>query len=154
MHIVYYFTRKQKWNFLPHLHWLIRDGKSSRIRPYASTTSYDIQGRTFMLTVLARLTLWKKTRKSLSQLVDCYAHGERNNANNVWLADAFYLIGSAVFQCMEYHWTTKVRQKTLFFVFFRSVSRTNTVNMNAPPLVFNIVNYAFFFISRNKDKWT
>jgi hypothetical protein len=24
--------------------------------------------------------------------------------------DAFYLIGFAVFQCVEYHWTTKVRQ--------------------------------------------
>jgi hypothetical protein len=30
-----------------------------------------------------------------------------------------YLIGSAVFQCMEYRWTTKVRQKTFYFSFFK-----------------------------------
>jgi hypothetical protein len=43
-----------------------------------------------------------------SRLVEAYARHERNNANNAWLAgwleladDAFYLIGSAVFQYME-----------------------------------------------------
>jgi hypothetical protein len=33
-----------------------------------------------------------------------------------WLT--FYLVGPAVFQCMEYHWTTKVKHKTLYFSFF------------------------------------
>jgi hypothetical protein len=33
--------------------------------------------------------------------------------------DAFYLIDSAVFQCMEYHWATKVRQKTFYFSFLK-----------------------------------
>jgi hypothetical protein len=40
-----------------------------------------------------------------------------------------------VFQSMEYHWTTKVRKNTFYFFVFQSVSRANTVNMNAPPLV-------------------
>jgi hypothetical protein len=34
---------------------------------------------------------------------------------------------------MEYDRTTKVRQKTLFFV-YQSVSRANTVNMSVQPL--------------------
>jgi hypothetical protein len=76
------------------------------------------------------------------------ARGERNLnylANNAWLAgaanSAFYLIGSAVLQCMECHRTTKVRQKTFYFSRFQSVRRVNTadsantVNMNAPTLV-------------------
>jgi hypothetical protein len=60
--------------------------------------------------------------------------------------DAFYLIGSAVFQCMEYHRNHESKtEDTLFLVFltedifiFRCVSRANTadmVNMNAPSLV-------------------
>jgi hypothetical protein len=55
-----------------------------------------------------------------------------------WLqpvSDAFYLLGSAVFQRMEYQQTTKLRQKTFYFSFFKKFSRANTVNMNAPPLV-------------------
>jgi hypothetical protein len=37
--------------------------------------------------------------------------------------DAFYLIGSAVFQCMEYHWTRKLRQnKTLYFSVFKVIA--------------------------------
>jgi hypothetical protein len=50
--------------------------------------------------------------------------------------DAFYLIGSAVFQCIEDHCATKVKQKTLFFV-FQSVSRANMaskVNKDTSPL--------------------
>jgi hypothetical protein len=48
-----------------------------------------------------------------------------------WLAeDAFYMIIYAVFQFMEYHWTTKIRQ-----VIFQSVSQSNTINMNASPLL-------------------
>jgi hypothetical protein len=39
---------------------------------------------------------------------------------------------------MEYHWTTKVRKNTLFFV-FQSVNRANTVNMNAPTLAYPTV---------------
>jgi hypothetical protein len=38
--------------------------------------------------------------------------------------DAFYLIGSAVVQCI--HGTTKVRQKTFSFFVFQSVSRANS----------------------------
>jgi hypothetical protein len=40
----------------------------------------------------------------ISQLVEAYTHGKL--ANNAWLElanNAFYLITSAVFQCMEYH---------------------------------------------------
>jgi hypothetical protein len=33
--------------------------------------------------------------------------------------------------CMEYRWSTKVRQKAFCFW---SVGRANTVNLNAPPL--------------------
>jgi hypothetical protein len=33
--------------------------------------------------------------------------------------DAFYMIGSAVFQCTEYHWTTKAIQKIFYFSFFK-----------------------------------
>jgi hypothetical protein len=29
--------------------------------------------------------------------------------------DTFYLIGSAVFKCMEYHWSTKVRLPIICF---------------------------------------
>jgi hypothetical protein len=36
--------------------------------------------------------------------------------------DAFYLIGSAMFQCMEYQWTMKAREKTLFFCFFEALA--------------------------------
>jgi hypothetical protein len=60
-----------------------------------------VRGGAFMLTVLERLTFVASV--SLNYL-----------ANNT-----FYLIGSAVFQCMEYHWTTKVRQKTFYFSFFK-----------------------------------
>jgi hypothetical protein len=41
---------------------------------------------------------------------------------------------------MEYHWTTKLRQKTLVF-FFQSVSRVNTANMIASPLLLIIVTW-------------
>jgi hypothetical protein len=33
--------------------------------------------------------------------------------------DAFYLIGSAVFQCMDYHSNKEVREKTFDFWFFK-----------------------------------
>jgi hypothetical protein len=76
-------------------------------------------------------TLIKQKIESLTFVVRWWltAHGWLELAN-----DAFYLIGAAVFQCMEYHWTTKVG--LLFFICQR-VSRANTVNMNAPPL-FNV----------------
>jgi hypothetical protein len=32
------------------------------------------------------------------------------------------LVGYAVFQCKEYHWTTKVREKTFYFSFFKMLS--------------------------------
>jgi hypothetical protein len=37
--------------------------------------------------------------------------------------DAFYLIGSAVFQCVEYHYTTKVRQKSFCFSYIKVLAR-------------------------------
>lgn len=52
--------------------------------------------------------------------------------------NAIYLIGSAVFCCMQCHWSAKVRQIALFFV-FQSVGNPNTVKQDAPPLV--IIDY-------------
>jgi hypothetical protein len=58
--------------------------------------------------------IWKavKVHIKIKLRLEAYACGELTN-------DAFYLIGSAVSQCMKYHWTTKVRQKTFYFSFLR-----------------------------------
>jgi hypothetical protein len=45
--------------------------------------------------------------------------------------DVFYLTDSAVFQCMDYRETVKVRKKILFLF---NVSRGNKVNTKASPL--------------------
>jgi hypothetical protein len=88
--------------------------------------------RAFMLTVLAQLTHWiirnKKScvhgslvlhtlEHSRTDQIICIIsqpsiHGECKLANS-----AFHLIGSVVFQCMEYQWTMKVWQKTFYFSF-------------------------------------
>jgi hypothetical protein len=100
-----------------------------------------IRGGAFMLTLLARLTLLKTKDNFFCQtfVVQWYSthwntgRSRRAYAPTSWLStpewlklanDAFYLISSAVFQCMEYHWTTKSRQKTLFFVFKVLAGRT------------------------------
>jgi hypothetical protein len=67
----------------------------------------------------------------VSQLVEAYARSERL-AGWSWLKVHF--ISSAVFQCMEYHWTMKSKTKDFLFFVFQSVSRADTVNMNGPPL--------------------
>jgi hypothetical protein len=49
----------------------------------------------------------------------------------------FYLTGSTVFQCIEYHLSTEVRQKTFTVLVFQSVSPANIANMiniSVPPL--------------------
>jgi hypothetical protein len=56
-------------------------------------------------------------RGPFSQLVEAYAQCERLAGWLELVNDAFYLVGSAVFQCTEYHWTTKVGQKTFYFSF-------------------------------------
>jgi hypothetical protein len=45
-------------------------------------------------------------------------------ANNTWLTNsAFDLIGSAVFQYMEYQRTMKVRKNTFYFSFFKVLAK-------------------------------
>jgi hypothetical protein len=45
--------------------------------------------------------------------------------------NAFYLIGSAVFESVKYNWTMKV---TYYFSFFKVLSHANIVHTNAMPL--------------------
>jgi hypothetical protein len=124
------------------------------------------RGGSFMLTVLACLTLWKTKNKVLLSWFGgtVYTGTQQNRSDKMchlqapasqallasWLRltlaasaklvgygnDEFYLIGSAVLQCMEYQWTTAIRQKTVYFYFYfyQSVSRANTVKTNASPL--------------------
>lgn len=70
-------------------------------------------------------------------LVEAYSCDKRNNSNSQQLAnDAFYFIHSFIFQCMEYYWTMKEKQKFLFII-FGSVSWANTAvvfNINAVSL--------------------
>jgi hypothetical protein len=51
---------------------------------------------------------------------------------------AFYLIGSAVFQRLQYHWTTKVRQKTIYFSFFEMLAGPTRLTWKLRPCRYNI----------------
>jgi hypothetical protein len=69
-------------------------------------------------------------------VVEAYARGECNKANNAWLAGAGkQCILSDQFYCVPaYGVQLNHKSKTEDFGFvFQSVSRANTVNMNAPP---------------------
>jgi hypothetical protein len=64
-----------------------------------------------------------------------------------WADSVYYLIGSAVFQRMEYYWTTKVRQKTFYFPLF-SVSWDECF---APGLCIKFSIIAF--INKDNEVW-
>jgi hypothetical protein len=71
------------------------------------------QGRIDHVSRLSPANPLKKEKQKvfcLSFVVQCYS---------IHWNDAVYLIGSAMFQCMEYHWTTKIRQKAFYFYFFK-----------------------------------
>jgi hypothetical protein len=100
-----------------------------------------------MLTVFARLTLWRTKSKKpaitfvVSQIVETYAHDE---LNNTWLAGC---ILSDLFCCVSENGVPlnhESKAEDLRFV-LQSVSRANTANtvdMNAPPL-YNIYLVSF-----------
>jgi hypothetical protein len=60
---------------------------------------------------------------------------------------------AAVFQCMEYQRTTKVRQHFLIFYFFQSVSRQNTVNMGIP-LITGLDEWIIYPLNLKMKKWS
>jgi hypothetical protein len=62
-----------------------------------------------------------------------------------WLTMHFYLTGSAVFQCMEYHITMKGRP---FIFSFQSVNHVITANMSCPPLINTHIVRNYFMIIR------
>jgi hypothetical protein len=119
---------------------------------------------TFMLTVLARLTLWTaQSKKSyfrgwevlntlednrtsqikciVSQLQPTRRSPQVSGGRLQLANDAFYLAASAVFQCMKHRWTTEVSRKTSNLSFF-SVSWANMVNVPRPAFVLYVPLYA------------
>jgi hypothetical protein len=67
--------------------------------------------------------------------------------------DAFYLIGSAVFQCMEYHWTTKVRQKTFYFSFFKVLAGLTRLTWKLRPATYCLM-WQFIEMQWIINRWT